>query len=85
MQNIYDNYQGVGIENLSEEVDYRLNLNTDVDYKRGVCPIAEKMHYEEIMTTDICKYPNSERDVKDFCEGIHKIAKNSGKLKSIET
>jgi perosamine synthetase len=84
MQNIYDNYQGIGIENLNKEVDYRLNLNNNVDYKLGVCPIAEKMHYEEIMTTDICKYPNSERDIEDFCDGIKKIVKSLGKLQSLE-
>ena len=26
----------------------------------------EKMHFKEIMTTDICKYPNTEREVDEF-------------------
>ena len=85
MKNIHDDYKGFGLENLTNKNQYQMHFNDSVDYRQGTCPITEKMHFEEIITTDICKYPNLESDIDDFCEGIHKIAKSSGKLKSIET
>ena len=82
MQNIYSDYKGYGLENLQSSPD--LNFNHSVDYRMGICPVTEKMHFKEIITTDICKYPNSEREVDEFFTGVDKLVKNLDKLKSLE-
>lgn len=51
-----------------------------VRYERGLCPTAEKLYFKELMTTDICKYPNSEKEVGEFIEAVRKIAANLGTL-----
>ena len=82
MQNIYSDYKGYGLENLQSSPD--LNFNHSVDYRMGICPVTEKMHFKEIITTDICKYPNSEIEVDEFFTGVDKLVKNLDKLKSLE-
>tara|TARA_B100000530_G_scaffold92925_1_gene56988 strand:- start:2884 stop:4212 length:1329 start_codon:yes stop_codon:yes gene_type:complete len=82
MQNIYSDYKGLGLESLQSSSD--LSFNDSVDYRRGICPITEKMHFKEIMTTDICKYPNTEREVDEFFAAVDKLVKNLDKLKSLE-
>ena len=47
-----------------------------VSYDRGLCPTAEKLHFEEFIITDICKYPNGEREVNEFVDALEKIADN---------
>jgi len=43
-------------------------------YSPGICPIAEKMHESEICITDICKYPNSEKEILEFVEAVKKVS-----------
>ena len=52
-----------------------------VNYKKGLCPTAERLYFEELVTTDICKYPNSEKEVDEFVQAIHKILDNIAELK----
>ena len=54
-----------------------------VSYKAGLCPVAERLHFEQIMTTDICKYPNSEREVHEFVVAVKKIIDNIKVLKEL--
>ena len=85
MQKIHNDYDGFGLEGLQSSEDFNLNFNHSVDYRRGACPVTERMHFKEIITTDICKYPNSEKEVDEFCIGVDKILNNLDKLKSLET
>ncbi|MCR5205009.1 MAG: DegT/DnrJ/EryC1/StrS family aminotransferase [Lachnospiraceae bacterium] len=43
------------------------------DYKKGLCPVVEAMHYEKLLTADICRYPFKENDIDDFFTAIDKI------------
>ena len=52
-----------------------------VSYDPGICPIAERLHFEEIMTTDIWKAPNSESEVEEFVVAVKKIMDNINALK----
>jgi dTDP-4-amino-4,6-dideoxygalactose transaminase len=47
-----------------------------VSYDRGICLTAERLHFEELITTDICKYPNGEREIDEFVTAVKKIAAN---------
>ena len=52
-----------------------------VSYDRGLCPTAERLHFEEFIITDICKYANSEREVEEFVVAVKKIMDNINALK----
>ena len=43
------------------------------DYKKGLCPVVEKMHDELLLTADICRIPYTEKDVDDFFRAVDKI------------
>jgi dTDP-4-amino-4,6-dideoxygalactose transaminase len=55
-----------------------------VSYEPGLCPVAERLHFEEILTTDICKYPNTEQEVEEFVHAVRKVADNLTALKAWE-
>ncbi|MBB54129.1 MAG: DegT/DnrJ/EryC1/StrS aminotransferase [Magnetovibrio sp.] len=50
------------------------------DYAAGLCPTAERLYDLELVTTDICKFPNGAREVKEFVEAVHKVADNQERL-----
>lgn len=54
----------------------------DVDYSKGICPNVESMYYEKIITTDICKYPNTKEDIDEFATAVEKIFSMKDDLKS---
>ena len=77
-----DNYDGHGLDGLKSNTDLSFSFSENADYRLGTCPVVERMHFDQILTTDICKYPNSENDIDDFCLAIEKILNNLEKLKS---
>jgi len=52
-----------------------------VSYSKGLCPETEKMHFDELLTTDICKYPNTKKEVDEFLEAVEKIIIHMKELK----
>jgi dTDP-4-amino-4,6-dideoxygalactose transaminase len=53
-----------------------------VNYDKGLCPVAERMYEKEVLTTNICRYPNTEEDVVDFARAVRKIVDNLDKLRA---
>lgn len=45
------------------------------DYKQGLCPVVERMHFEELLTADICRVPYTLNDIDDFFKAVDKIWK----------
>lgn len=45
----------------------------EAHYEKGLCPVVERLYTEEMLITDICKYPNSEREVEEFIHAVGKI------------
>ena len=45
----------------------------NVDYSKGICPNVETMYYDEIITTDVCKYPNKKEDIDELVMAIEKV------------
>ncbi len=52
-------------------------------YPEGLCPTSERLYFKEIITTNICKYPNSEKEVSELLEAVEKILKNLSALKKM--
>jgi len=53
----------------------------NLSYNSGICPTAERLHYNELLTTDICRYPNGEREIDEFVRAVKKITNNLNALK----
>ena len=56
----------------------------NVRYEVGLCPITELLYNKEMIITDICKYPNSEKEVEEFFTAVKKIINNLESLKNLE-
>ena len=59
-------------------------FNIDVNYKRGLCPIAENLFYKEFIFTAICNHQRTKKDIDLFIRTIRKIEKNKEELKKYE-
>lgn len=44
-----------------------------VNYKHGICPVAERMHEQELMVTGVCRYPHTKQDIDDAILAFRKI------------
>lgn len=47
--------------------------NPTQEYTKGLCPVVERMHDEELLTADICRFPYTINDIDDFFAAIDKI------------
>lgn len=54
----------------------------DLQYKLGLCPIAEKLHAETFIGLNICMHELTAQDVALIVEAFHKVWKNLEKLKT---
>lgn len=55
--------------------------NPTQDYKKGLCPVVERMHFEELLTADICRRPYTEKDIDDFFYAVDKVWNERKELK----
>lgn len=49
-------------------------------YELGICPITEKMHFEKLLTADVCRLPYEPENVEEFLYSIEKVWKNRSLL-----
>lgn len=52
-----------------------------VSYDPGICPVAERMFYKELMCTDVCHANVSEADLRDVVTAFEKVIGNVGELR----
>ena len=64
---------------------FPFNLNPDVSYDKGICPVAENFHLNESMGYDICDILASDAQVDLMIDAFHKVYENKEKLKKIES
>lgn len=55
----------------------------ELNYSRGICPVTEKLHDEQMMVTNIIYQPLTENDMDDFIKACHKVIHNIGELKKL--
>jgi dTDP-4-amino-4,6-dideoxygalactose transaminase len=53
-----------------------------VDYSRGVCPIAENMHFNELITTEFMRPGMSKQDMDDVVNAFEKVLTHKHELNS---
>ncbi len=53
------------------------------EYQKGLCPVVERMHYEELVTADVCRLPYTENDIDDFVEALEKVRSAQDELSGL--
>jgi dTDP-4-amino-4,6-dideoxygalactose transaminase len=52
------------------------------NYEKGICPVAEKMFFEELANFPLCLYDLDKNDVKNIANAIYKVVENKNELKN---
>jgi perosamine synthetase len=52
-----------------------------VNYEKGICPVTERMHENEMLLADVCYAGLSREDLDDVVHGFTKVIDNIGTLK----
>ena len=50
-------------------------FKSDVDYSRGICPVTERMHFDELITTEFMRPGMSKKDLDDVIRAFEKVVK----------
>jgi len=51
-----------------------------VDYSKGICPTAEKLHFEELFSHEYMRPGMNKTDLDDVVNAFHKVAENISEL-----
>lgn len=51
-----------------------------INYSHGICPVVEKVQAEKIVLTNICRPPNTKREIEEFITALKKIELNINEL-----
>ncbi len=49
-------------------------------YRKGLCPVAERLHEKEFVFTDVCQHPYTNRHVDKFISGLKKVLARKDEL-----
>lgn len=60
------------------------DANTAINYPQGLCPITEKMHFEELFTHEFMRPGMSIQDLDDVVKAFQKVFNNIEELKHVE-
>lgn len=50
------------------------NQSSQLRYEKGTCPVAERLHFEEVLVNEFIRWPHSERDMNDILAVVDKIS-----------
>ncbi len=53
-----------------------------VSYDKGICPVAEKLHFEELFSHEFMRPGMSKGDMDDVISAFHKVIENINELKN---
>ncbi|HMS63846.1 MAG TPA: DegT/DnrJ/EryC1/StrS family aminotransferase [Ignavibacteria bacterium] len=56
----------------------------EVSYEKGLCPVTEKMYFEEVFTHEYMRPTFSEKDLEDVVNAYVKVYENISELKTFE-
>jgi len=51
-----------------------------LDYERGLCPVTERMHFQELLHGDFCHAGMTHEDLEDIVRAFRKVAENLSEL-----
>ena len=47
-----------------------------VSYDRGICPVTERMHFEEVLFTNAIHAQTTVQDIEDIASAVHKVVQH---------
>lgn len=53
-----------------------------VSYEKGVCPVTERMHFEELLCGDLCHANLTQNDLNDIANAFEKVVQHIDELKN---
>ncbi|MFL2555955.1 MAG: DegT/DnrJ/EryC1/StrS family aminotransferase [Gammaproteobacteria bacterium] len=53
---------------------------SQIKYEKGLCPVAERMHFEEELGFAMCSYDLSDADLSKIIDAWHKVYENKNEL-----
>lgn len=56
------------------------HVKKEISYPKGIAPVCERMHFQELLTTPICHYPLTENDIDDFIAAVEKVLNHKSEL-----
>jgi hypothetical protein len=54
----------------------------NVSYEPGICPVTERMHFEELIYTNICHADIARADLDDFVAAFDKVLTHAAELRA---
>lgn len=54
-------------------------------FEKGLCPVVERMHYEELVWFPICFYENDDVMAEELCQALLKVHQGMDQLRRIES
>ncbi|MCB0344521.1 MAG: DegT/DnrJ/EryC1/StrS family aminotransferase, partial [Bdellovibrionales bacterium] len=55
--------------------------DTAPNYAQGLCPVSERLHFEELICADLMRFDISSEEVDAFASAVDKVASHCGELK----
>jgi dTDP-4-amino-4,6-dideoxygalactose transaminase len=68
----------------SKGFPWSMNPQVHYDYRKGLCPVVERLHEHEMLLTTLMREPLSGRDVDDFVAAITKVLKHRDELVGLD-
>ena len=56
----------------------------EVSYERGICPVAERLHDEQLILADVVRQPLTSADIDDVAEAFEKVLSQRDALAAVE-
>jgi len=53
----------------------------EISYDKGICPVTERLHEKELISTAVCRPPATLEDMDDVVRAVRKIISNKDELK----
>lgn len=57
-------------------------FKSELDYSKGICPVTEQMHFNELITHEFMRPGMSRKDMEDVVKAFEKVAKNVVELQA---
>jgi dTDP-4-amino-4,6-dideoxygalactose transaminase len=64
----------------SKGFPWNMNPEVNYDYSKGLCPVVERMHEQEMLMTMLIREPLTEADIDDFVSSIKKVLRHKEEL-----
>ena len=70
-------WQGIYQNN---KIHFHGNDPKNYDYSKGLCPVTEKMHTEQVITHEFMRSSMSQEDMEQVAEAFHKVDRNMNEV-----